>query len=418
MSIRVAILIFSSLANTYALNEAHVKSLVSEKMENDYKCPSGESFWKRQVVATKLDALQKVSNTYRLRYSKFGCSLGKKGSLVISPGRSESSPEYYETALDYIASGYSPIYVVDHRGQGLSPRRLKNTFKGHVEHFQNYASDFSYFTDHVLEDLKKLGRTHTPLFFTSNSMGSAIGLTYFQNVGDKNPYKAAALLGSMIKINYLSFIDKKPTAINNRIYSEAGVIAQSSYACLIQKKCHNYSRPEVFGDYVLGKRNYVLLDDTTKMESYMTHSKERYDLRTFIWEEFNWNSIILDEYSGENWNGPLLGGATFSWTLASTKGLRKMRKKKSIKKLGSMPFLMITGEKDLRAYKPYMDGTTELSPHKNFCDRVNAKNGAKNKNLCTFIELPGSYHEIYKESDHYRDSAIHSVLEYFEKFSE
>jgi lysophospholipase len=413
---------------TFALDEATVFNNIVDRLEKEELCPKGlpnelqdgsqEKFWKRQTVLTPLNAYQSPI-TYKLRYSKFGCGLGKKGAMVIAPGRSEASPEYYETALDYIKAGFSPVYVIDHRGQGLSPRVLKNTYKGHVANFMNYVSDLDYAVEAIVGDLKtqgfRPGVDH--LMYTSNSMGGGIGLGYFAQKGKKNPFTAAAILGAMIQVNYLSFIDKAPTVLNNMIYSETGVISQAKLSCIKKEKCEDYARAGVFGDYKPGTRNFVQFDSVKRMEKYMTHSSARYDLKTYLWDEFDWSSIIADEYAGENWSGPQLGGATFSWTLHTTKFLKKMRKTNFIKKLPDMPILVMTGTRDLRAYKPYKDGTTDLSRHSKFCDKINAKNRF-NKKLCTFVPLEESFHEIYKETDEYRDLAIKTVIDFFNKQTE
>jgi lysophospholipase len=401
--------------SNYALDESKVFDTISTYMTSGHKCQSAtdKDFWKRKVVETPYSQ-KNTSKKYRLRYSEYGCELGEKGALVIAPGRSESSPEYYETAIDYIAKGYSPVFVIDHRGQGLSPRMLKNQYKGHVVEFIDYVTDFKFAVDQIQKDLKaNYGRTDQPLFLTTNSMGTGISLGYLQMVGEKSPFTASAFLGSMIRVNYLSFVKKEPTFLNNRIYSEEGVIAQAGYACL-RGNCDEYTRPELFGDYRPGTRNYVELGSEVEMEAYMTHSKNRYDLRTFIWDEFDWSTIVKNEYKGENWSGPQIGGATFSWALTTTKFLKNMRKTKSIKKMANKPLLILTGEKDLRAYTPSKDGSTSLATHKAFCEKVNSKNKSGNKSMCKFSMLNSAYHEIYKESDIYRTPSVDRVATFFE----
>jgi lysophospholipase len=89
---------------TFALDEATVFNNIVDRLEKEELCPKGlpnelqdgsqEKFWKRQTVLTPLNAYQSPI-TYKLRYSKFGCGLGKKGAMVIAPGRSEAYPEYY-----------------------------------------------------------------------------------------------------------------------------------------------------------------------------------------------------------------------------------------------------------------------------------------------------------------------------------
>ncbi len=418
MKLKSILLGLSLGLSAHALEEANIY----DEMVNRYEVPEyceeapRELFWKRMAVATPLKAYEGPLS-YKLRYSQFGCGLGKKGALVIAPGRAEGSPEYYETALDFIKNGYSPVYVIDHRGQGLSPRILENSFKSHVDDFMNYVSDLDYAVEDILENLKKLGfvKGKTPLMYASNSMGGGIGLGYFHKKGSENPFTAAAILGSMIRVNYLSFINKEPSVLNNMIYSETGVIAQGKLNCLTKKKCARYARPGVFGDYRPGSREFIFSDDIKEMEKFMTHSKARYDLKTYLWDSFDWSKIKEEEYgANENWQGLQLGGSTFSWTLTTTKFLKKMRSKRFIKKLPNMPLLILTGTRDLRAYKPYKDGTTDLSRHSGFCDKIN-KHNRYSKGLCTFVPLKDSFHEIFKESDEFRNLGLKTVLDFFDK---
>jgi lysophospholipase len=403
---------------TQALEESSLFDEMVARYQTVEYCDDApqEYFWKRIAVATPMKAYEGPL-TYKLRYSKFGCTLGRKGALVIAPGRAEGSPEYYETAVDFIKNGYSPVYVIDHRGQGLSPRILENSFKSHVDDFMNYVSDLDYAVEDILDDLKGLGFNpgKTPLMYASNSMGGGIGLGYFHKKGNENPFSAAAILGSMIRVNYLSFIEKDPSLLNNMIYSEAGVIAQGKLNCLTKKKCARYARPEVFGDYQPGSRQFIMSDDINEMEKFMTHSKARYDLKTYLWDNYDWSQIKDEEYDeNENWRGLQLGGSTFSWTLTTTKFLKKMKSKRFIKKLPSMPFLILTGTRDLRAYKPYKDGTTDLSRHSGYCSKINEFNRHSRK-LCTFVPLTDSFHEIFKESDEYRNKGLKTVLDFFDK---
>lgn len=397
--------------SAYSLEEERSLETIVDYLNNGKTCSSVDlrPFWQLKTVKTPLNAFEKGA-TYNLRYSKFGCTLGKKGALVIAPGRAEASPEYYETAIDFVERGYSPVYVIDHRSQGMSPRRLEDTYKGHVENFLNYSSDLNSVTNEVVKDLKTLGfKEGDNLFYTSNSMGGAIGLGYFGTIGKKSPYTAAALLGAQIRVNYLSYIDKRPTRINNAIYSEAGVIAQGALACKIQGKCEDYARGKSFGPYTPGSRQFIYEEDIKDQERFMTHSKARYDLKTYVWDQHDWSFL---DYGEDHWLSPALGGTTFSWTFTATKFLLKMRSKRFIKNFPDMPILVMTGTNDHRAYKPYLDGSTDLSRHEKYCDKINRKN-SYGKKLCTFIPLEGSFHEIYKESDEYRDQGIQNVDDFF-----
>ncbi|NQZ02155.1 MAG: hypothetical protein HRT45_15965 [Bdellovibrionales bacterium] len=89
------------------------------------------------------------------------------------------------------------------------------------------------------------------------------------------------------------------------------------------------------------------------------------------------------------------------------------------------PLLMITGTRDLRAYREYSKArtawrklrglpATDLSRSIKFCDDLNIEaTAALGKPSCTFVPLEGSFHEIYKESDEYRDLGLRMVDEFF-----
>ena len=164
-----------------ALDEATVLEKTLAYLSRDADCTetttepaTTQPGWERRVLTMPHDG-------YRLRYSRFGCAPGAKGALVIAPGRSEPSYEYAETAIDFIARGFAPVYVIDHRGQGLSPRLLEDPDKSHVEDFDDYIQDFTQFVAAVEADLLALGaRPDLPLFLTSNSMGAPLPSAIFK----------------------------------------------------------------------------------------------------------------------------------------------------------------------------------------------------------------------------------------------
>jgi lysophospholipase len=348
---------------------------------------------------------------YQLRYSIYGCKLGTKGSIVVVPGRGEGSVEFYETAVTLINKGYSPIYVIDPRGQGFSPRLL-DLEKGHLENFNHYISDFEHLTKEVLSDLSKKGRTKQPLFYLSNSMGAGIGLGYFMR-NKKTPYKAAAMLGPMIRINYIAFNNKRPTWFNNLIYSENGAILQAAIKCLLGQ-CEEYADAKNFGSYKPNTRKFV-----ANNENKMTHSKSRYDYKTFLLDEFDWSKIKKENFaSNENWESLRIGGATFGWVLASTYFLKKLKSKEGIHKLANVPFNLIAGENDNRIYRPYLDGSHNLSRVKSYCMSVNKFNRHNNKNLCKVTPIKNGFHELHKEKDQIRDIVFNQIDNFYQKFRE
>lgn len=92
----------------------------------------------------------------------------KRHTLVISSGRVESYVKYKEVIYDLYHSGFD-VFIMDHRGQGLSQRSLPNPMLGYVDDFQQYVDDLLYFIDkHVIQHCAQ------PLLLC-HSMGSTIG---------------------------------------------------------------------------------------------------------------------------------------------------------------------------------------------------------------------------------------------------
>jgi len=377
---------------------------------------------KPELPVWKRDQVMNENDGYGVRYSRFGCTLGALGSIVLFPGRGEGSFEYYETAMDFIDRGYGPIYVIDHRGQGLSPRLLEDPHKGHVADFEHYVDDAQMFVAAVQTDLAQLGAGPNPaMYLTSNSMGGAIGIGLLQRLGADSPFRAAALLGAMINVNYHSFTGTSESWLNLRIYSETGALMQANWRCGVavywnDDQCEAYAVKSAANGYTSGTRRFVENNQAT-----MTHSAERYNLRTHMWDNFDWSEIAQQEYTAaESWSGPQLGGATNRWVLEAARFNRDMRKSDNLAKMVDVPLMLLTGSEDLRAYQPYAKWRgrkPDLSRHSEFCDDLNAISLATSGTaICAFVSLPGGYHELYKERDFERTKAIDTV-DWFFRFS-
>lgn len=162
MRLASLMLIIIFVNNIFALSDLEYKDLVQELTAIKNK--------KQTSVDVKFLSFLGI-NAKRVNFTKFTQKLsGAKGSIVISVGRAESSISYYETAKSFLEIGYSPIYVIDHRGQGLSERILGNGQKSHVEEFRFYGDDFKIFVNNVVKN----EISHNRLFLITHSMGSAV----------------------------------------------------------------------------------------------------------------------------------------------------------------------------------------------------------------------------------------------------
>ena len=116
-----AALLLSIILNSwaFAVEEDKVFKAMTDLMNSANNCASApRTAWETRIVHTPQLTWPNLSprsefKTYKLRYSRFGCEIGEKGALVVSPGRTESSIEFYETAIDFIAQGYSPVLPFD-----------------------------------------------------------------------------------------------------------------------------------------------------------------------------------------------------------------------------------------------------------------------------------------------------------------
>jgi len=421
-------LIFASSFNAFSLEESEVFKTISDYIVLGKTCDERpyENFWRVQTANTRVHTSFWAKGDYTLSYSKFGCGLGENGSVVIAPGRTESSIEFYETALDLVSEGFSPIYVIDHVSQGFSPRLLEDRNKGHIYRFSDYVDAFDDAIFTIERDLKNNeGRTNkesSPLFFLSNSMGGAIGVGYFQKLGESNPFKAAVMLGAMIRVNYLGFPQgdadqpngiTNPTATQTRLYTETGVIAQARIYCK-WFGCDAYTTAgaretaEIYGTaFIEGRRNFVEAFEKAP-EQVMTHSKARYDLRTYVWE----SEEVKELYELAELTSPQIAAPTLQWTKQTAKFNRDMRKESSIEKMNQMPILMLTGERDVRAYTPYEDGSHDLSEHVKFCNQLQLLKGSE---ACKLLQVNDGFHELHKESDKFRVPVMKLVVEHFKK---
>jgi lysophospholipase len=112
----------------------------------------------------------KTPDGVSLRFARWAPPVGRKGTVVILPGRAEFIEKYFETARDLRARGFA-VAALDWRGQGLSDRALSDRHKGHVRSFAEYGADLDAFmTQVVLPDCPP------PFFALGHSMGGAIAI--------------------------------------------------------------------------------------------------------------------------------------------------------------------------------------------------------------------------------------------------
>ncbi|MFT4076313.1 MAG: alpha/beta hydrolase [Asticcacaulis sp.] len=92
-----------------------------------------------------------------------------RGTVFISPGRSEPIEKYYEIIRDLMARGFC-VVAHDWRGQGLSARLLPDRLKCHARSADEFLDDYQRLLD-TFED-----RAPKPWLMLGHSMGAALNL--------------------------------------------------------------------------------------------------------------------------------------------------------------------------------------------------------------------------------------------------
>tara|TARA_R110000787_G_scaffold41071_13_gene101604 strand:+ start:2093 stop:3136 length:1044 start_codon:yes stop_codon:yes gene_type:complete len=129
-------------------------------------------------------------DSIQIYYKIFRQAVLESPAILISSGRTEAAIKYKELIFDLYNNGYS-VYILDHRGQGLSGRMTEDPDMGYIDTFQFYIDDMKYFYE---TKLKKA--THKKKYLLAHSMGGAIGMTYLE----QNPkdFNAAAFSSPML----------------------------------------------------------------------------------------------------------------------------------------------------------------------------------------------------------------------------
>jgi len=114
-----------------------------------------------------------------------------RGSVILSPGRTEPIEKYYEVIGELQARGFV-VATHDWRGQGLSGRDLADPLKGHAKGWRPFLSDFAMVLAEVGVQAPK------PWIAMGHSMGG--GLTLLALTEGEDRFSAAILSAPMVGI--------------------------------------------------------------------------------------------------------------------------------------------------------------------------------------------------------------------------
>ena len=112
----------------------------------------------------------KTPDGAELRFARWAPPAGRKGTVCVFAGRSESIEKYFETVRDLRERGFA-VAMIDWRGQGHSSRRLRDPRKGYVRDFSDFEVDVETFVQQVV-----LPDCPPPFFALAHSMGGTVML--------------------------------------------------------------------------------------------------------------------------------------------------------------------------------------------------------------------------------------------------
>ncbi len=310
------------------------------------------SFW-QQGLFHSFSGVNKVN----IHYAQFIQQQEQLPTIVIVSGRGESYLKYQELTFDLYQQGYN-IFILDHRGQGLSGRLLANLHKGYVAKFQHYVDDLHYFIENIVTH-------HCPAkpYLLAHSMGAAIATRFMQ---DSPKAIAAAVISSPMLGFYSGLL---PTSIAYTL-----IAAKLTLNNLISKTPW----------YFFGQKNYSAV---TFSENKLTHSTKRYQIFIDLYKK---NNVIQ------------LGGVTTHWLAQSIAAQKNIFANMAQLKT---PILLLQAGRDSvvcqQAQNDFCQQLHKLQPQS--CPK-----GVPSR-------IDGALHELFFEIDDYRNSALSQTINWFKQ---
>jgi lysophospholipase len=233
-----------------------------------------------------------------LRAAFFAPEGKPRGSVVVSPGRSEPIEKYFEVVQDLLDRGFV-VLVHDWRGQGLSFRALPDRLKGHAAGFKEFLGDYEALLTTFETRLPK------PWIALGHSMGGC--LTMLALAAGETRFAYAVLSAPMVGLN----TGRRPAGGARAL---AWLMSRSRYK----------------GEYVLGDVGDPFVQSFPK--DALTHDAARYARHR---AQIKANPDIA------------LGGITWGWTDFAFAACAWLRRTKGVEAV-SIPVTIVAAGQDSR----------------------------------------------------------------------
>lgn len=246
-----------------------------------------------------------------LRAATFFPAGPARGTVVLSPGRTEPIEKYFEVVEELLARGFA-VLTHDWRGQGLSARALPDRLKGHARGYQPFLEDYKALLDTFEARLPK------PWIALGHSMGGC--LTLLALAKGEGRFSACVLSAPMLGIN-------------------TGGVPPWAAAAL----SWTLSRVGLAGRYVSAA--YDPLTPTFEAEK-LTHDRARHD-----------------RYRAQLKADPriALGGVTWGWLDFAVSACAWLARRGSVEGLG-VPVAIVAAEQDDRVLNPALKAIADRLP--------------------------------------------------------
>lgn len=236
----------------------------------------------------------------RLRAAVWQPSLPKgeapRGTVVLSPGRTEPIEKYFEIIGNFQARGWC-VLTHDWRGQGLSARLLPDRLKGHARAVEEFLDDYNRLLNAFEDQCPK------PWIMVGHSMGACLNLLTLES-GEQR-FAGAVLSSPMLRI-------------------KTGKRSMWSVKLAVRWNIRNGHA----GDYLLGDPDDPF--DHTFLEDALTSDESRYEM----WRQ----QLYACPHLG-------IGGPTYGWLSFAIDAGERALKPKALKSV-RIPVAIVQADAD------------------------------------------------------------------------